>query len=154
MDKYEFIRPYQKLRVNNLSSKTTKWAKTLKHFLGYCRRIVWVCLTILWDWCLKGWINRKLYLIYNKLMSQCDILREKCRYLENFWSVISRIRTEYGEILRISTWKMSVFGKFLVPIFQHLDWIRRDTPYLSVFSPNAGKHKPEKLRIGIHLTLW
>ena len=64
MDKYEFIRPYQKMRVNNLSSKTTKWAKTLKHFLGYCRRIVWVCLTILWDWRLKGWINRNSYISY------------------------------------------------------------------------------------------
>ena len=29
---------------------------------------------------------------------------------------------------------------FLVRIFQHWDWIRRDTPYLSVFSPNAGKY--------------
>ena len=43
---------------------------------------------------------------------------------------------------------------FLVRIFQHSDWIRRDTEYsdwirrdteyLSVFSPNAGKYKPEK----------
>ena len=33
---------------------------------------------------------------------------------------------------------------FLVRIFPHLDWIRRDTPYLSVFSPNAGKYGPGK----------
>ena len=33
---------------------------------------------------------------------------------------------------------------FLVRIFPHSDWIRRDTPYLSVFSPNAGKCGPEK----------
>ena len=33
---------------------------------------------------------------------------------------------------------------FLVRIFRHLDWIRRDTPYLSVFSPNAGKYGPGK----------
>ena len=33
---------------------------------------------------------------------------------------------------------------FLVRIFPYSDWIRRDTPYLSVFSPNAGK---EILRI-------
>ena len=33
---------------------------------------------------------------------------------------------------------------FLVCIFLHLDWIRRDTPYLSVFSPNTGKYQPEK----------
>ena len=39
---------------------------------------------------------------------------------------------------------MSVFGVFLVRIFPHLDW---DTPYLSVFSQNAGKYGPEKLLI-------
>ena len=33
---------------------------------------------------------------------------------------------------------------FLVRIFRHSDWIRRDTSYLSVFSPNAGKYGPEK----------
>ena len=33
---------------------------------------------------------------------------------------------------------------FLVRIFPHLDWIRRNIPYLSVFSPNAEKYRPEK----------
>ena len=33
---------------------------------------------------------------------------------------------------------------FLNRIFPHLDLIRRGTPYLSVFSPNAGKYGPEK----------
>ena len=33
---------------------------------------------------------------------------------------------------------------FLVRIFPHSDWIRRDAPYFSVFSPNAGKYGPEK----------
>ena len=33
---------------------------------------------------------------------------------------------------------------FRVRIFPHLDWIRRDTPHLSVFCPNAGKYGPEK----------
>ena len=33
---------------------------------------------------------------------------------------------------------------FLVRIFPHSDWIRRDTSYLSVFSPNVGKYEPEK----------
>ena len=50
--------------------------------------------------------------------SQQTTLREKCPYLKFFWSVFSRIRTEYGEIRSIS-----------------------------VFSPNAGKYGPEKLRI-------
>ena len=46
-----------------------------------------------------------------------------------------------------TTWKVSVFGVFLVCIFPHSDWIRRNTPYHSVSSPNAGKYGPEKLRI-------
>ena len=33
---------------------------------------------------------------------------------------------------------------FLVRIFPHLDWIRKDTEYLSVFSPNTGKYGPGK----------
>ena len=33
---------------------------------------------------------------------------------------------------------------FLVCIFPHSDWIRRDTKDLSVFSPNAGKYGPGK----------
>ena len=33
---------------------------------------------------------------------------------------------------------------FLVRIFLHSDWIRRDTEYISVFSPNTGKYGPEK----------
>ena len=32
----------------------------------------------------------------------------------------------------------------LVRIFPHSDWIQRETPYLSVFRPNAGKYGPEK----------
>ena len=35
----------------------------------------------------------------------------------------------------------------LVRIFPHSDWIWKDAPYLSVFSPNAGKFGLEKLRI-------
>ena len=43
-----------------------------------------------------------------------------------------------------TAWKVSAFGVILVGIFPHSDWIRRDTEYLSVFSPNAGKYGPEK----------
>ena len=47
----------------------------------------------------------------------------------------------------VSVWKVSVFGVFLVRIFPHSYWIRRDTEYLFAFSPNAGKYGPEKLLI-------
>ena len=49
------------------------------------------------------------------------ILREKCIYCV------------------YTAWKVSTFGVILVLIFSRSDWIRGDTPYLSVFSPNAGK---------------
>ena len=51
-------------------------------------------------------------------------------------------------ILRISSsdihcMRSAVFGAILVRIFPHLDWIQRDTSYLSVLSPNPGKCGPE-----------
>ena len=39
---------------HSLNSNSSKWSNTLKQFVGCCRRIVWVCLTILWSWHLKG----------------------------------------------------------------------------------------------------
>ena len=36
-------------------------------------------------------------------------LREKCPYSELFWSLFSRIRTEYGEILCISPYSVRVW---------------------------------------------
>ena len=38
------------------------------------------------------------------------------------------------------SWKLPVFGVILVRIFPYSDWIPRDTPYLSVWSPNLGKY--------------
>ena len=36
-------------------------------------------------------------------------LRKKCPYLELFWSVFSRIRTEYKEILGISPYSVQMW---------------------------------------------
>ena len=52
-------------------------------------------------------------------------LRGKCLYSEHFWSIFFPIWTEFDKIRSISP----------------------DTKYLSVFSPNAAKHRPEKLRL-------
>ena len=40
--------------LNPLRANPTKWSNTFKQFVSCCRRIVWVCLTILWGWRLKG----------------------------------------------------------------------------------------------------
>ena len=53
-----------------------------------------------------------------------------------------------------TAWKVSIFGIFLLRIFSHSDWIRRDTDYLSVFSPNAEKCGPEKRWIRTPFTQW
>ena len=57
--------------------------------------------------------------------------------------------------LRVTTvWKVSVFGVYQARIFRPLDWIRRGTEFLSVFSRNAGKYGPEKLRTRTHFRQW
>ena len=61
--------------------------------------------------------------------------------------VIVIIQTRLISSNIVTAWKVSVFGVFLVSPFTHSDWIRRDTEHLSVFSPNVGKYRPEKLRI-------
>ena len=50
--------------------------------------------------------------------------------------------------------KVTVFRVFLVRIITHLDWIRRDTEHLSLFTPNAIKYEPETLRIQIRIRIW
>ena len=47
---------------------------------------------------------------------------------------------------------MSLFVVILAWVFPHSDWIRRNTEYLSVFSPNVGKFGPYQLRIRTPLT--
>ena len=49
----------------------------------------------------------------------------------------------YFYVKKGTAWKVSVFGVFLALIFVHLDCIRRDNEYVSVFSPNEGKYGPE-----------
>ena len=51
-----------------------------------------------------------------------------------------------------TVWKVYVLEVFLACIFPHSNWLRRDTPYLSVFSLNTGKYGPEKLRIRTLMT--
>ena len=50
---YVIVKQYH-IYINTLSANPTKWSSRLKQFVGKSRRIVWVCLTILWGWRLKG----------------------------------------------------------------------------------------------------
>ena len=69
-------------------------------------------------------------------------------YLANFLRTPFWLIIQYTFVIDYYTaWKVSLLGVFLVLIFQYSDWIRRGTDNLSVYSPNAGKYVPEKLRI-------
>ena len=57
----------------------------------------------------------------------------------------------YNTALRYTRYRWTMCEKypntdfFVVGHFPHSYWIWRDTPYLSVFSPNAGKYRAEKI---------
>ena len=66
------------------------------------------------------------------------------KVLKKFWSCLEGVwKKSWRSLEDVTAWKVSVFGVVLVPIFPHLDWIRRDTEYLFVFNLNAGKYGPE-----------
>ena len=50
--------------------------------------------------------------------------------------------------LRNTSWKVSLFGDFLVRIFPDSDCIRKDTEYFSIFSPNMRKYRWKDSRYG------
>ena len=64
-----------------------------------------------------------------------------CNILPNIIPMKKKEKKRWKESLREMCPNMEFF---LVRIFPHSDWIRRDTKYLSVFSPNAGKYEAEK----------
>ena len=64
--------------------------------------------------------------------------RSLCFVHKNFLRSIFLWRLSLNSLARGAAWKVSVFAVILVNIFPHSDWIWRDTPYLSEFSPNAG----------------
>ena len=79
-------------------------------------------------WTLAMYKATRLDLILLKISKDLRLgqtLREKCPYSEFFRSLFSRIRIDTDS-----------------------------TPYLSVFSPNAGKYRPEKNKIRTLFTQW
>ena len=60
----------------------------------------------------------------------------------------------WRKIVRITTAsEVSIFGVFLVRIFPHSSWIRRDTEYLFVFSPNTGKYRRENSEYTVYFAI-
>ena len=93
-------------------------------------------LMILHRCCICCWVGcRSCWSIHMFRMTWCHVQK---LWLTLLWE---HLCTYY------IAWKLVVFGVFLIRIFPHWDWIRRDNPFLPVFSPNAGKYRPEKLQI-------
>ena len=88
-----------------------------------------------------------------KLISDLLYTGSLSNILSHFAYFFQKFITVFIETMG-NVYKMFVFGVFLVHIFSHLDWIRRDTPYLSVFSPITGKCGSEKLRIRTLFREW
>ena len=61
-------------------------------------------------------------------------LREKCPYSKFFWSVFSRIRTEYGEIRSISTYFVRMRENTDQNNFEYGHFLRSDFFWISIKS--------------------
>ena len=76
---------------NPLTANFAKWSNTLKQFVGFCRRIVWVGLTILWVWCLKGSVSMEIlgkfwYSILMSLYIRCSLSSSAMK--TSFWKFL------------------------------------------------------------------
>ena len=91
-------------------------------------------------------LGSSLYCVY-VLYVVCLTFSEEIRPVSEWVSYLKSDSTRGNFLIflevRLSlhniAWRVSVFGTFLVRIFQHSNWIRWDTPYPSVFTPNVGK---------------
>ena len=77
--------------------------------------------------------NVTIIILLRKLIGVSILLRLICNQL--FPNHVNTCFSTVG--------KVSVFGVILVHIFPHSDWIQRDTPNLSVLSPNVGIYGPK-----------
>ena len=96
----------------------------------------------------ETWAKRKIkWLLLFTIIMDVPFLRLDTSYEHFFFFDVLVFKTTHNHC-------MSIFRGFLVRIFSHSSWIRRDTEYLSVFSPNVEKYGPEKLRILTLFTQW
>ena len=96
-------------------------------------------------WKSISWImNKNLWLGYQLEKKACSkkfLSLKSVQIRSFFWSVFSHIRTEYGKILRISSYSVQIRVNMDQKVLRIWTLF---TQYLSAFSPNAGKYKKEK----------
>ena len=90
------------LKTENL----TKWSNTLKQFIGKCRRIVWVCLTILWDFLFLRGIEMEHWLKMGQWWALTGSLR-------NYFVTLRKIKDLkiYDRLWRLIWSRLWNFGK-------------------------------------------
>ena len=94
--------------INPLSTSPIKWSNTLKQFIGLCQWIIWVCLTILWSWRLKGrkLLTRLLIWIMNVWTPY---------YTQKLIPILEKVGTKHNNLFSWSkicfniSWKLSSF---------------------------------------------
>ena len=116
---------------------------SLQNTLLFCRNFTVDCNCV-YCWYFNYYVTTSLY--HNILTYQLSLYHDFI-YKRAWLFVWANGNISNCFLSSNTAWKVSVFGVFLVRVSLHLDWIRRDTQYISVFSPNAGKYGPEKLRI-------
>ena len=119
-------------------------------------------ITVSQNYCVKSVQIRSFFLV--GIFQHSDWIRRDTEYLSVFTVGYVLVHCKYffnppnmtGKILDLlrpaaitvsqnyCVKSVQIRSFFLVGIFQHSDWIRRDTEYLSVFTPNTGKYGPEK----------
>ena len=68
--------------------------------------------------------NKPFYVFTHLRRNEISSLREKCPYSEFFWSVFSRSRTKYGEILRISPYSVRMLENTYQKNSKHRHFLR------------------------------
>ena len=101
-------------------------------------KIHWFSILIVF-WNTYGIFNKKIQRGYRKSLKSTNGLIHK--------NDLSKIGVKSRKNIQAHCVKSVRIQSFLVRIFPHSDWIWGDITYLSVFSPNARKYGPQKLRL-------
>ena len=119
--------------------KFLKWTLFLNRILTRKHnKIHWFSILIAF-WNTYGIFNKKNQRGYRKSLKSTNGLIHK--------NDLSKIGVKSRKNIQAHCVKSVRIQSFLVRIFPHSDWIWGDITYLSVFSPNARKYGPQKLRL-------
>ena len=102
-----------------------------------------------------GQANKKtqIWSLFLSVQYQFHLKYIKKRISKNIGTLLRSQLNEMSKKRSIIIWLASLrekcpYSEFFWPVFSNIsDWIRRDTLYLPLFSPSAGKYGPKNFRI-------